>query len=422
MLTTEFSKRSLRSMIRREDGNQGVLKETHLREKYLSWLEHSITTNNFQFGKFKPLKVGSFQAYEPTLLGDKLVLRIINKIIRHRYSTRQADRNTIIQQAKILLEENCPKYIYKVDIAKFYESIDRGFILKKLFDDNLISSTTHNLISILFANFSKYTKFGLPRGLALSSTLSELYLKDLDKKIAEMDGVYYYSRYVDDMIIFSSKQLPDILLKIAKLLPSKMNLNIQKCLSYYVGCNCHASCECSKLPCKCAARCTCSPNPKIEINYLGYKLSSPRTSLREPKKKIPIDVSMADNKIKRIKARIVMAFLDHHREYDFSLLHARIKFLTENRKIKTLGRRGKLMSGVHYNYPLVTDITTFVEINKFLRSQVYANRNSFGIKQSRTLSSSQKDILAKLSFVSGFKSKRLSSISSHSLKKIRKCW
>lgn len=422
MLTTEFSKRSLRSMIRRKDGNQGVLKEKHLREAYLAWLEEAIAANKFRFGKLKPLKVGSFLAYQPTLLGDDLVLRRINGIIRNRYSTRQADRNTIIQQATVLLEENCPKHIYKVDIAKFYESIDRNFIIKKLLDDNLISSTTHNLISILFEHFGSYTKYGLPRGLSISATLSELYLKDVDKKIAEMDGVYYYSRYVDDMIIFSSKKQPDILSKISTLLPRTMKLNFDKCLDYYVGCNCLITCECGNSPCKCSIKCTCPSIPMIEINYLGYKLSSPKIPIRDPKKRIAVDVSMAENKVKRIKARMVMAFLDHHKSSNFALLHDRIKFLTENRRIKTQGRRGKLMSGVHYNYPLVTNTSPFVAMNNFLRSQVYASNGSFGIKQSQILTNQQKNSLAKLSFLSGFKSKRSKSVSSHSLKNIRKCW
>ena len=422
MLTTEFSKRSLRSMIRRKDGNQGVLKEKHLREAYLVWLEQAIATNEFQFGKLKPLKVGSFLAYQPTLLGDDLVLRRINGIIRHRYSTRQSDRNTIIQQATILLEENCPKYIYKIDITKFYESIDRDFIIKKLLDDNLISSTTHNLISILFKHFGKYTKYGLPRGLSISATLSELYLKDLDKKVSEIDGVYYYARYVDDMIIFSSKKRPAILSEITELLPGRMKLNFEKCVSYYVGCNCLITCECGRSPCKCSAKCTCPSTPEIQINYLGYKLSSPKIPIRDPKKKITVDVSMAENKVKRIKTRMVMAFLDNHKLSNFSLLHDRIKFLTENRRIKKQGRRGKLMSGIHYNYPLVTNITPFIAMNNFLRSQVYANSGSFGVKQSNALSSEQKNSLAKLSFVSGFTSKRSKSVNSHSLKNIRKCW
>ncbi|KAB8038578.1 antiviral reverse transcriptase Drt3a [Janthinobacterium aquaticum] len=422
MLTTEFSKRSLRSMIRQKDGNQGILKEKHLREAYLGWLEKTIASNKFQFGKLKPIKVGSFLAYQPTLLGDDLVLRRINGIIRNRYSTRQANRNTIIQQATILLEENCPKHIYKIDIAKFYESIDRDFIIKKLLDDNLISSTTHNLISILFKNFGKYIKYGLPRGLSISATLSELYLKDLDKKISEMDGVYYYSRYVDDMIIFSSKSRPSILSEITDFLPGKMKINFDKCVSYYVGCNCLITCECGRSPCQCAVKCVCPSTPQIEINYLGYKLTIPKIPLRDTKKKIIVDVSMSENKVRRIKARMVIAFLDNHKLSNFSLLHDRIKFLTENRRIKTQGRRGKLMSGIHYNYPLITNMAPFIAMNQFLRSQVYANTGQFGVKQSSMLSAQQKNDLAKLSFVSGFKSKRSKSVSSHSLKNIRKCW
>lgn len=423
MLTTDFSRRSLRSMIRWRDGNDGVLKERHFREKYLEWLEKTIADNKFQFAKLKPMKVGSFVAYQPTALGDTLVLRKINSIIRNRYQTRQSDRNTIVQQTRSLLEENCPKYIYKIDIAKFYESIDRNVILNKLRSDNIISSTAQNLIAILFQHFSKYVKFGLPRGLSLSATLSELYLKELDKKIAEMDGVYYYARYVDDMIIFSSKKLDSVLANISDLLPGVMKLNREKCDEFPVGCRCEPSCSCGNLPCSCSVKCVCPAKPEHELNYLGYKILTSKVHWKKDLKKgMPIIIGMAERKINRIKNRVTKAFIDNHKSNDFDLLFQRIKFLTENHRIKTPGRRGRLMSGIHYNYPLINDIDAILKLNKFLQSQVYSNKGAFGIRQHATINAAQKQKIVSLSFVSGFVNKRSSSVSSHNLKKIRKCW
>jgi len=423
MLTPEFSVRSLRSMISWSDNRKfGVLKEKHLRDHYLSSIEAKIADNTFKFDSLKTLRIGSFQAYQPIRLGDTLVLRKINKIVRNLYSARQSDRNAIVHQAKILLEENCPKYVYKLDISKFYESIDRRFLLSRLRDDNLLSSTSLNLVSILFENFAKYMRFGLPRGLAFSSTLSEIYLQHLDKSIAAMDGIYYYARYVDDMIIFSSELKPNITTDIQKLLPGKMRLNLDKCHSYYIGCQCSPECTCGQPQCCCKEKCKCVVVTNININYLGYKLITGNVPPKDSTKRVKVAVEMADSKVKRLKTRMVKAFLDHRGLQDYELLHSRIKFLTENHRIKMPGRRGKLMSGIHFNYPLVSDPQSFRKIDDFLRAQIYATNNSYGIKQAQSLSAAEKSAMAKLSFFSGFKNKRSRSVKPAMLKKIRKCW
>lgn len=422
MLTPEFSARSLRSMIKWSDKIKfGVLKEKHLRDHYLNSIEQKISNNTFKFDSLKILRVGSFRAYQPIRLGDTLILRRINQIVRNLYSARQSDRNSIVYQAKVLMQENCPKYIYKLDIAKFYESIDRQYLISRLREDNLLSSTSLNLISDLFGNFSKYMKFGLPRGLSFSATLSELYLQQVDKSIATMDGIYYYARYVDDMLIFSSKPKPNITKDIQALLPGTMRLNLAKCHAYYVGCQCNPTCTCGKAQCACKEKCKCVIAESIIINYLGYKLVTPKV-LPDAKKRPDVIVEMADSKIQRLKTRMVKAFLDHKSANDYDLLSNRIKFLAENHRIKMPGRRGKLMSGIHFNYPLISDPKSFRKIDEFLRAQVYAEANAYGIKQSSALSAIQKDGIAKLSFFSGFKNRRSRSIKPAVLKKIRKCW
>jgi hypothetical protein len=423
MLTPEFSVRSLRSMISWSDKRKfGVLKEKHLRDHYLASIEGRIADNTFKFDSLQTLRIGSFQAYQPIRLGDTLVLRKINRIVRNLYSARQSDRNAIVHQAKILLEENCPKYVYKLDISKFYESINRRYLLSRLRDDNLLSSTSLNLVSILFENFAKYMKFGLPRGLAFSSTLSEIYLQHLDKSIAAMDGVYYYARYVDDMLIFSSEPKPNITTDIQTLLPGKMRLNLAKCYPYYIGCQCSPECTCGKPQCLCKEKCKCIVDVAININYLGYKLITAKVPPKDSKKRAKVAVEMADSKVNRLKTRMVKAFLDHRGLQDYDLLYNRIKFLAENHRIKMPGRRGKLMSGIHFNYPLVSDPQSFRKIDSFLRAQVYAANNSYGIKQALSLSAAEKSEMAKLSFFSGFKNRRSRSVKPAMLKKIRKCW
>ncbi len=42
---------------------------------------------------------------------------------------------------------------------------------------------------------------GLPRGVPLSATLSEYSMKRFDRFVSTLPEVYYYARYVDDIVI-----------------------------------------------------------------------------------------------------------------------------------------------------------------------------------------------------------------------------
>ena len=46
--------------------------------------------------------------------------------------------------------------------------------------------------------------YGVPRGIGISSYLSELYMRDLDKKLSSRKEIIYYARYVDDIFIILS--------------------------------------------------------------------------------------------------------------------------------------------------------------------------------------------------------------------------
>ncbi|EPM56853.1 phage-related reverse transcriptase/maturase family protein, partial [Pseudomonas syringae pv. actinidiae ICMP 19103] len=43
------------------------------------------------------------------------------------------------------------------------------------------------------------------RGLALSATITEIVMQDFDNSIKELDGVFYYGRYVDDIIVVTDR-------------------------------------------------------------------------------------------------------------------------------------------------------------------------------------------------------------------------
>ena len=135
-------------------------------------------------------------------LCQDLVLRKLFKNIKRIYAVQQADRNTIVKQMKLLLTENVEMRIVRLDVRHFYESIDRQRILAKLIDDARLSYHSLMLLQSLFNDPTIAAGTGLPRGLSISAVLSELYMKYFDLDFKKIEGIYYYARFVDDIIVF----------------------------------------------------------------------------------------------------------------------------------------------------------------------------------------------------------------------------
>jgi len=89
-------------------------------------------------------------------------------------------------------------YRLKMDIRKFYPSIDHD-ILKKLVRRKLKDM---DLLWLLDEIIDSAT--GLPIGNYLSQYLANFYLTYLDHWIKEVKGVQYYFRYADDMLILAA--------------------------------------------------------------------------------------------------------------------------------------------------------------------------------------------------------------------------
>lgn len=91
------------------------------------------------------------------------------------------------------------------------------------------------------------TDKGLPRGIGISAYLSGIYLAYIDAEVRRHNEIFYYSRYVDDMIIMFAPEKrrqsmnielpsPSCLPKKAYLLMIELNLmNEQRGKFTYLG-------------------------------------------------------------------------------------------------------------------------------------------------------------------------------------------
>src|SRR5690606_11262389 len=143
-------------------------------------------------------------------LPNKLILRKLNDNIKRIYKDEQANRRIIISQVKTLLTETCPFWVIKTDIKRFYESIDRDRLISKFNDDSILSYQSMYLMKKVFENPILLGKSGVPRGMNISATMSELYMRKFDRCVRSYDSVYYFARFVDDIIIFSNSLIDSL--------------------------------------------------------------------------------------------------------------------------------------------------------------------------------------------------------------------
>lgn len=115
-------------------------------------------------------------------------------------------------------------YCLKIDIQKFYNSIDQDLMIaaleKKIKDKKLI----HILTGII----RSYHK-GLPIGYYSSQLFGNLYLCLLDYFVTLTLGISNYHRYCDDIVFFAStkEELHLILEKIKDVIENKLHLQIK---------------------------------------------------------------------------------------------------------------------------------------------------------------------------------------------------
>ena len=314
----------------------------------------------------------------------------IQENIRETYKVRQSSRYAILSQLINLLEDNCPKYVIRTDIKNFYESIPQKILLEKINNDYLLSIKTKKFINQIFESYNGLTgqtdadtAIGVPRGIGISAYLSELFMRNVDNQIQELDDLIYYARYVDDIIaIFvpQSKNVDDNYLKnylslIKEIVESEgLNLNEAKTKEYKL----FDSLNYIRLNTK---------SPKT-IQYLGYEIGS-------TDKKLVIELS--ERKIKKYFDRIKLSFKSfskkkhHNRKKEFKILSARIKYLTSNTKLRN--NKDKVFVGIYYSNPFLNSDESL----KKLQAELEKNINQ------AELTDKQKQKIKAYSFIDGFK-------------------
>lgn len=351
---------------------------------------------------------GKHTIYRMTSFPAELVARKLNLNIRRLYRPKQPPRALVIPNVARLVSEGVKYGIYRLDIRKFYESFQPDDVLNRIESNRLLSLPTKRILRNVFSHYVAIGGEGIPRGLALSSTLSELMMRNFDDSIQRDDSVFFYSRYVDDIIVISSNLDTDRFTKTLKsMLPPGMEFNRKKMYLRPVN------------------KAECNSAFVFDFEYLGYKFSvtnPPPGSKTRPFRMVNLDI--ADGKIKKAKTRIVRSVSDYCKSGDFDLLLLRFKFLTSNFSVFDSDRLQKKLAGIHYNYHLINpdESLALTDLDAFLRAAVLSGNGEIFSDFLTKTNPNERAKLLKCSFRRGFKEKIFVHFSPDNLHKIQECW
>jgi retron-type reverse transcriptase len=190
--------------------SHGVIKHDRNREQNIIRL-HEILKN----GTFRTSKYEIFTIYEPKereiyrlpYYPDRIVHHAIMNVLEPVFvsifttDTYSCIKNRGIHAAAKKLrralkeDQEGTAYCLKIDIRKFYPSIDHD-ILKRLLRLKIKDARSLSLLDEIIDSAD-----GVPIGNYLSQYFANLYLAYFDHWLKEKKGVRYYFRYADDIVI-----------------------------------------------------------------------------------------------------------------------------------------------------------------------------------------------------------------------------
>lgn len=189
------------------------------------------TSEYYVFKIYEPKEREIFKLpYYPDRIVHHAIMNIMEPIwvsafVKGTYSCiRKRGIHKALKDIKFALKDEInTQYCLKLDIRKFYSSIDhdilKTIIRKKIKDKRLLSLLDEIIESAQ----------GVPIGNYLSQFFANLYLTYLDHWIKEQKKVRYYFRYADDIVILGGdkQQLRDLFYNIQDYLNNKLKLNFK---------------------------------------------------------------------------------------------------------------------------------------------------------------------------------------------------
>lgn len=419
MQAIPYSVTSLRKCVQYRDiqKNSRLIKKDE-REKTAREAIKNIEAGTIFHNPIKETVIRNKPAFQFIDIKKELTSRLVDKNLRTAYNIKQNDRNNIIATLLSFLYDGTPYHIYRFDIKNFYESVDRKILLDNINIDGSCTPQTINLLEKIFLSFDYHQISGLPRGLGISSTLSEIYMKELDLNIKKRNDVFYYSRFVDDIAVITSglSSRKEIEKYIHDLLPIGIELHETGKRTFL---------SLPKLQEKVKA---------VKVNrftYLGYQFGVHNTyssKVGHWRKKRNITIDISQDKIEKIKFRLASSFCSYlaskRGKDDYLLLKNRIRSLTGNYTIKDPITGIKIKTGIYFNYrhANISSRSSLKNLDNFLLKILFSKKNKLAKRIANAIPLEDRRKIAGYTFSSGFEKIRYHSFSFKTLSEIKKDW
>lgn len=220
-----------------KSGQPGIIKHDKNRESNILKLQESLknrtyTTSEYTpFTIFEPKEREIFRLpYYPDRITHHAIMRIMEPLFMSVFTadTYSCIKGRGIHAAsyavrKALRNEPATQYCLKLDIRKFYPSVDHD-VLKQLLRRKI---KDHDLLWLLDDIIDSAQ--GLPIGNYLSQYLANFYLTGFDHWMKETRHVRYYFRDCDDIVILADNKpcLHRLLADIRAYLHSHLKLQVK---------------------------------------------------------------------------------------------------------------------------------------------------------------------------------------------------
>ncbi|TDV49471.1 reverse transcriptase (RNA-dependent DNA polymerase) [Pseudomonas helmanticensis] len=370
----------------------------------------------------KVFKLGKKFGYGFDDISDTIISRLLARNIKAAYPATQSHRQFIVSNTISIMKECGAFNVFRYDIQNFYESIDRKLLLEYLIADGVCTWQTILLIRKLFLVLDIYEVSGLPRGLAVSGALAELRLLTFDRSMRHNYDVFFYARFVDDILIVTSERCDQLSFDdlVTEALPDELCLHDGDKRSFLPVPAIHQSKKRNE-----------SIQSYYTLSYLGYKIRISNNSTRDTvlgahRRDVLVDIS--ENKIQKLEDRLIKPFTNYissrKSPNDFRLLKNRLRAITGNYEIRDPGTKINIRTGIYYSYihKNTDDDCSLLKLDRFLRGLMFSGAFPLSQRIKRALTISQRKELIGYSFSLGYRDRRFHSFSYKSFEAIKKVW
>ena len=218
---------------------------------YVEWLYKLLQEGKFHIHNKAPHVINEHNCnkerviicpdFMPDLVVQHMVIKVLQPIFtKHFYynscaSIPERGPNYGRKALQRFIRRNHTKrmYVFKFDIRRFFEHIDRKILMNKftkLIHDNDFLKLLHSII------FFDDSEVGLPLGFYSSQWFSNFYLTEFDYFMKQTCEIPFVMRYMDDIVLigFDKNHLRNAISKIIHFLMNDLHLIIKKNFQLYL--------------------------------------------------------------------------------------------------------------------------------------------------------------------------------------------